>query len=186
MPAPSAALPVAAVASPVPDPVAPAAEQPKLVASVQPQVARTPEVQQEAPAAPAPAAEAKVETPAPVVPVAAPVAPVVANAAEISAAPKTPASPKPPADVPPWKDGTYQGWGWCRHGDIEATVVIEAGRIATAKISQCLTRYSCDIIRKPVSQVVERQSPNIDYVSGATQSVDAFYYAVMDALAKAK
>jgi uncharacterized protein with FMN-binding domain len=37
-----------------------------------------------------------------------------------------------------------------------------------------------------VPQVVARQSPNVDYVSGATQSVDAFYWAVIDALSKAK
>ncbi len=35
-------------------------------------------------------------------------------------------------------------------------------------------------------QVVSRQSPNVDYVSGATQSTDAFYYAIVDALSKAK
>ena len=31
-----------------------------------------------------------------------------------------------------------------------------------------------------------RQSPEVDYVSGATQSVNAFYYAVVEALNKAK
>ena len=35
-------------------------------------------------------------------------------------------------------------------------------------------------------QVISRQSPNVDYVSGATQSTNAFYYAVVDALSKAK
>ena len=32
----------------------------------------------------------------------------------------------------------------------------------------------------------KKQSPNVSNVSGATQSADAFYYAVYDALAKAK
>ena len=31
-------------------------------------------------------------------------------------------------------------------------------------------------------QVVSRQSPEVDYVSGATQSTNAFYYAVVEAL----
>jgi len=33
--------------------------------------------------------------------------------------------------------------------------------------------------------VVSRQSANVDYVSGATQSTDAFYYAIVQALGKA-
>jgi uncharacterized protein with FMN-binding domain len=35
-------------------------------------------------------------------------------------------------------------------------------------------------------QVVTRQSPEVDYVTGATQSTNAFYYAVVQALSKAK
>ena len=34
--------------------------------------------------------------------------------------------------------------------------------------------------------VAQRQSPEVDYVSGATQSTNAFYYAVVEALSKAK
>jgi uncharacterized protein with FMN-binding domain len=88
--------------------------------------------------------------------------------------------------APVWKDGTYTGWGSSRHGDIQAAVVIESGRIASATIAQCLTRYSCDVIEKLPPQVAQRQSPEVDYVSGATQSTNAFYYAVVDALNKAK
>jgi uncharacterized protein with FMN-binding domain len=73
-----------------------------------------------------------------------------------------------------YKDGTYLGWGSCRHGDIQASVVIEAGRIASATIARCLTRYSCSWIEALPGQVVSRQSTNVDYVSGATQSTDAF------------
>jgi uncharacterized protein with FMN-binding domain len=65
-------------------------------------------------------------------------------------------------------------------------VVIENGRIASATIAQCLTRYSCSWIAALPPQVAARQSPEVDYVSGATQSTNAFYYAVVDALAKAK
>ncbi len=100
-----------------------------------------------------------------------------------------PAAPPPPPPAPPapkYKDGTYLGWGTSRHGDIQAAVVIEDGRIASATIAQCLTRYSCSVIAKLPPQVAERQSPETDYVSGATQSTNAFYYAVVDALSKAK
>jgi uncharacterized protein with FMN-binding domain len=132
-------------------------------------------------------------------------APVPASSAE--PAPSAPAEPAlaAPASQPPasdaqpqtgaapapkpfagYKDGTYLGWGSCRHGDIQASVTIAAGRVTEAKIAQCWTRYSCSWIDPIVPQVVARQSPNVDYVSGATQSVDAFYWAVIDALSKAK
>ena len=97
----------------------------------------------------------------------------------------TPATAPPPAH-PAWQDGTYTGWGTSRHGDIEATVTIENGRITGAAISRCLTRYSCSWIAHLQRQVVDRQSPEVDYVSGATQSTNAFYYAVVEALLKAK
>jgi uncharacterized protein with FMN-binding domain len=100
---------------------------------------------------------------------------------EAAAAPKVEAAP-----TPVWKDGRYTGWGYSRHGDIEAEVVIAGGRILSATISQCRTRYSCSVIEKLPPQVALRQSPDVDYVSGATQSADAFYGAVIAALGKAK
>jgi len=145
----------------------------------------------------APKPAAKVPTPPKAEPVASPVevepAPVEAPPPppaavevklEASAPPPPPAPSAPPA--PAWKDGTYTGWGYSRHGNIEAQVVVEAGRIASAVISQCRTRYSCSVIERLPPQVAQRQSPNVDYVTGATQSADAFYGAVVEALAKAK
>ena len=85
-----------------------------------------------------------------------------------------------------YKDGVYSGWGTSRHGDIQAYVEIKAGKITSAFISECLTQYSCSWIVKLPPQAVERQSAEIDYVSGATQSSNALYYAIVDALKKAK
>lgn len=85
-----------------------------------------------------------------------------------------------------YKDGTYLGWGTCRHGDIQAQVVITDGRITSASIAQCWTRYSCSWVSHLPGQVVARQSPDVDYVTGATQSANAFYWAIIDALTKAK
>ena len=96
------------------------------------------------------------------------------------------APPATPARIGKWKDGAYRGWGYSRHGDIEAEVVIEEGRIASAVISDCRTRYSCSVIDMLPPQVAKRQSPDVDFVSGATQSADAFYGAVVEALGKAK
>lgn len=85
-----------------------------------------------------------------------------------------------------YNDGTYLGWGTSRHGDIQASVTITNGRITAASIAQCWTRYSCSWVSHLPPQVVARQSPECDYVSGATQSANAFYWAVVDALNKAK
>jgi uncharacterized protein with FMN-binding domain len=99
-------------------------------------------------------------------------------------------TPERPAGAAPaapkvWKDGNYTGWGFSPHGNIEATVTISGGRIASAVISQCRTRYSCAVIDTLPPEVAQRQSPDVDYVSGATQSADAFYEAVVAALVKA-
>jgi len=85
-----------------------------------------------------------------------------------------------------YADGTYLGWGTSRHGEIQASVKIEDGRIVTVAIAQCWTNYSCSWIAHLPAQVVTRQSPDVDYVSGATQSANALYWAVVDALNKAK
>src|SRR5438477_335373 len=98
---------------------------------------------------------------------------------DASAAPAAPPAPK-------YKDGAYKGWGTSRHGDIEATVTVANGRIESAIISQCLTRYSCSWISPLPPQVAARQSPEVDFVSGSTQSTYAIYYAVIEALKLAK
>jgi uncharacterized protein with FMN-binding domain len=103
-----------------------------------------------------------------------------------------PVAPPPPPPVVqlgqfPYPDGAYLGWGICRHGSIQVQVVLRAGRIASADITQCQTRYPCSVIRNTPAQMVSRQNPEaLDNVSGATQSVDAYYGAVMDALKDAK
>ncbi len=93
-----------------------------------------------------------------------------------------------------YKDGLFLGWGSCPHGDIEASVLIQGGKIVSAAISQCLTRYSCSWISPRVpsavlpdlpQEVVERQSAKVDYVSGATESSYAFADAITAALHKA-
>lgn len=163
---------------------------------------RTPSVAQLAAVSPAPVVAAKIARPlaGAVEPPASQSVPPASNAAvpEPAAAPVAVVEhkpepvavvappPPPPPPAPKWKDGTYTGWGTSRHGDIQAQVVIEEGRIKAATIAQCYTRYSCDVIDKIIPQVAARQSPETDYVSGATQSTNAFYYGVVDALSKAK
>jgi uncharacterized protein with FMN-binding domain len=132
-----------------------------------------------------------------------------APAGSTTAAAIVPGTMAPPADAPPigsstsaanaqtrstdtdaprsgYRDGMFSGWGTSRHGDIQAYVEIKGGKITSAFISECLTQYSCSWIIKLPPQAVERQSAEIDYVSGATQSSNALYYALVDALKKAK
>lgn len=151
--------------------------------------------------APKAAVAAKVETSSPkpeagAVPVAvAPAVPVLAEvtpAAPVASAPATPAPElSPSAEVllggTELHNGTFLGWGTSRHGDIQASVTIYSGRITAVSIAQCRTRYSCDIIAHMPAKVLKDQTPEkLNNVSGATQSVDAFYFAVMDAINKAK
>lgn len=113
--------------------------------------------------------------------------------APVAEAPAEKAADKPVEKAPGllypkehYNDGTYLGWGTSRHGDIQASITITNGRITAASIAQCWTRYSCSWVAHLPPQVVARQSPECDYVSGATQSANAFYWAVVDALNKAK
>jgi uncharacterized protein with FMN-binding domain len=162
---------VVATAAAIPAPV----QQP-VIASTKP-----------APAAPAP-------TPAPV-PTSAPQAPAQSPAI-VPGAPRELATDAQPttsaaktADAPTgpvmYKHGLYSGWGTSRHGDILAYVEIKNGRIKSSFIGECLTQYDCSWIAKLPPMVVEVQSAEIDYISGATHSSNAFYYAVVNALKKA-
>jgi len=176
-PAPASAPPTAAAIAPPPI-AAPVAKSPKKGAAhplkaAKPETA-TPDKQPVAavtstpdvipPAVPAP-------EPVPVVPAAPPMSPsaeVLLGGTELH-------------------DGTYLGWGTSRHGDIQASVTLLSGRITAVSIAQCRTRYSCDVIAHLPAKVLKDQTPEkINNVSGATQSVDAFYYAVVDAMNKAK
>lgn len=114
------------------------------------------------------AVPAQAQTPAPV-PAPVPVAPPPVEAAK-----------------PKFKDGTFYGWGTSRHGDIQAAVVIEEGRITVARVERCLTRYSCNWITPIPPRILTRQGTTYDYVSGATESSDAFQDAVAEALSQAK
>lgn len=178
-------LPAAAPAASAP-PLTKPAPQPVEVPVHKASITKSPGNTAPTPVEPAPEnalpAPAAVDPPA-VAP--APAAPLADLPAPVAPAPP-PSAPPPAPATPAWKDGTYLGWGSSRHGDIQAAVVIEAGRIASATIAQCLTRYSCSVISRLPPEVAERQSPEVDYVSGATQSANAFYYAVVDALSKAK
>jgi uncharacterized protein with FMN-binding domain len=115
------------------------------------------------------------------------IAPVPLPAAESTAARPVPVDREPtPAVAVKWRDGTFSGLGYSPHGNIEARVVIKDGRIVESGILTCDTRYPCSVIDPLIHQPVERQSPAVDYMSHATESSDAYYDALVDALMYAR
>lgn len=100
----------------------------------------------------------------------------------------TPVQPQGPTDAATatsYRDGTYVGLGSSRHGDIEATVVVQAGKIQSASVSACMTRYSCAYMNPLVREVLDTQDAPVDHVSGATDSSRAYTEAIQIALAEA-
>ena len=174
IPEPAASAPEPPVATPsstAPPPAANSTAGQRVPAQTQ-LTTQSPPSQPEPPEAP----EASV--PAPAVP-----APASTVAGPTASAP----SPDPlPAPGSPWRDGTYTGWGTSRHGDIKAQVVIRNGRIVDASIASCETAYPCDVIEHIIRQPVARQNPEVDHVSRATESADAYYYGLVEALKEAQ
>lgn len=84
-----------------------------------------------------------------------------------------------------YKDGTYTGQGSSRRGGVTVSVVVQGGHIASATITGSTLQYPLrDIARLP-DEVVQRQSAQVDIVSRATYSSQAFRDAVSQALSKA-
>ena len=82
-------------------------------------------------------------------------------------------------------DGSYTGSGTSRRGSITVTVTVSGGRITNVALTSVNTEYPGSRIASLPAQVVARQSANVDNVSGATYSAQAFRLAVQAALAKA-
>ncbi|MEO8457379.1 MAG: FMN-binding protein [Chloroflexota bacterium] len=95
-------------------------------------------------------------------------------------------TPAPTLLAGTFHDGTYTAVGSSRHGDIEATVVVSGGKIVSAKVTSCDTRYPCSDVNALVSEVVTHQDSPIHYISGATDSSKAYTQAVQKALAEAR
>jgi uncharacterized protein with FMN-binding domain len=114
-------------------------------------------------------------------------APATVPAAEPESAVAVVAEAEPPAPShKPWLDGYYTGWGTSRHGDIKAFVTIKDGRIISAGIDTCETRYPCSVIDHILLQPIDLQGPDVDRVSRATESADAYYWGLVNALANAE
>jgi uncharacterized protein with FMN-binding domain len=85
-----------------------------------------------------------------------------------------------------FRDGTYLGEGQSRFGNVFVVVAIEHGRIAQVWINAVTTTFPPSAIASLPPQVVERQTTEVDLVSGATASSSAFVNAVKVALQQAR
>jgi uncharacterized protein with FMN-binding domain len=76
--------------------------------------------------------------------------------------------------------------GTSRRSNVQVSIAIQAGQIASVSITRATTEYPTRLIANLPSQVVARQSAQVDMVSGATYSSQAFRGAVLQALQRAE
>jgi uncharacterized protein with FMN-binding domain len=85
-----------------------------------------------------------------------------------------------------YKNGTFDGSGSNRRGSIEVKVSITNDKITDVDISHFAMHYSKnDIVGLP-QEVIQKQSAQVQNVSGATYSTQAFQDAIEDALTQAR
>jgi uncharacterized protein with FMN-binding domain len=84
------------------------------------------------------------------------------------------------------RDGTYLGEGQSHFGSVFVTVAVAGGRITQVWINAVTTTFPPNAIASLPGAVVERQTPAVDLVSGATASSTAFVSAVRAALQQAR
>jgi uncharacterized protein with FMN-binding domain len=136
-----------------------------------------------APTAIPPTIQRQVPVAARAVPTVAPTAPAVQRGAPLPTAPPAPTAPQTAQAT--LKDGTFMGQGSSRRGDVWVSVEIQSGHIANVTITRSTLQYPLRDIAGLPSQVVQRQSAQVDIVSRATYSSQAFKQAVSQALSKA-
>jgi uncharacterized protein with FMN-binding domain len=84
-----------------------------------------------------------------------------------------------------YKDGIFKGTGSNRRGSIQVAVTIKSDKITDVEISHFAMHYSeRDVVGLP-SEVLQKQSAQVQNVSGATYSTQAFEDAVQAALSQA-
>jgi uncharacterized protein with FMN-binding domain len=130
------------------------------------------------------------DAPTPVATVAAaiPTAPAAPGAQASGGAQAATATQTQPTATPAtgYKDGTFVGSGNSRHGGMQVTVVISGGKITSANVTSCSTRYPCSDVDRLISLAVSGQGVPANHVSGASDSSQAYKQALTNALKQAK
>lgn len=125
------------------------------------------------------------------------------NPAPVSSVPNNTSNTQPPAPVPVpvpkpkptgmYSDGTYTGaQADAYYGTVQVRATIQSGRItgvdflqypSDRRTSQNISNYAMPILK---SEAIQAQGANVDIVSGATDTSNAFQQSLGDALAQAK
>jgi uncharacterized protein with FMN-binding domain len=109
---------------------------------------------------------------------------VGASATATPVAPSTPAATAT-ATTPSYADGTYSGTGTSRFGNVSVSVTMSGGKIASVQITRVTTTFPVSRIASLPAQVIQKQTANVNTVTGATYSSQAFKQAVQQALSQA-
>lgn len=84
-----------------------------------------------------------------------------------------------------YADGTYSATGTSRFGNVTVSVITAAGKISNVQITQVTTKFPVSRIASLPAQVTQNQTANVNVVTGATYSSQAFKQAVQQALSQA-
>ena len=87
-----------------------------------------------------------------------------------------------------YKDGTYTGVGQGKNGAIKSEVKIEKGKIAAIKFLEHKETpgLSDPVFKKMSESIIKAQKPEVDAVSGGTETSKGIINSVSDALKTAK
>jgi fumarate reductase flavoprotein subunit len=87
-----------------------------------------------------------------------------------------------------YKDGTYEGTGKGNNGDIKVEVKVEGGNIVSVELKEHSETSGIYEAAEDgvISQIIQKQTADVDTVSGATNSSKGIIAAVTDALKDAK
>jgi uncharacterized protein with FMN-binding domain len=85
-----------------------------------------------------------------------------------------------------YKDGTYPGQGTSRRRGLSVSVTVQSGTITNVQITSVNTEYPVSRIASLPAAVLKQQTANVNVISGATYSSQAFKQAVQQAVALAQ
>jgi uncharacterized protein with FMN-binding domain len=84
-----------------------------------------------------------------------------------------------------YADGTYSATGTSALGDVTVSVTVSGDKITNVQITKVTTKFPVSRIASLPAQVIQNQSANVNVVTGATYSSQAFRQAVQLALSQA-
>lgn len=105
-------------------------------------------------------------------------------AAATSAGTATPVT-STPAGTSTYANGTYSATGTSSLGNVTVSVTISGEKITNVQITRVTTKFPVSRIASLPNQVIQNQTSNVNVVTGATYSSQAFRQAVQLALGQA-